>query len=158
MKRNNSGAEGYGFEPYRAYHAMRLSHLGESSCRRQSGRTGSGPSRLRGRRPDNTGWPKALHTPWSPSSAIGYSTLVASTASPTFLDLALERELGLMDADDDGPRFRYFAAHARTKASVRSQLMQVYVQKSTRTTIPRSRAGVRGDEFGQPVAPSKPGR
>ena len=34
----------------------------------------------------------------------------------------------------------YFAAHARTKASVRSQLMQVYVQKSTRTTLPRSSA------------------
>ena len=56
------------------------------------------------------------------------------------------------------PRSRYFAAHARTKASVRSQLMQVYVQKSTRTTLPRSSAGVRGDEFSQPVAPSKPGR
>jgi hypothetical protein len=37
-------------------------------------------------------------------------------------------------------------------------LMQVYVQKSTRTTLPRSCAGVRGDEFSQPVAPSKPGR
>jgi hypothetical protein len=36
--------------------------------------------------------------------------------------------------------------------------MQVYVQKLTRTTLPRSSAGVRGDEFSQPVAPSKPGR
>ena len=35
--------------------------------------------------------------------------------------------------------------------------MHVYVQKSTRTTLPRSSAGVRGEEFSQPVAPSKSG-
>jgi hypothetical protein len=40
---------------------------------------------------------------------------------------------------------------------VRSQLMQVYVQKSTSTTLPRRSAVVSGDEFVQPVAPSKPG-
>src|SRR4029450_5643925 len=56
------------------------------------------------------------------------------------------------------PRSRYFSDHARTKASVRSQLMQVYVQKSTRTTLPARPSGVSGDEFSQPVAPSKPGR
>jgi hypothetical protein len=74
------------------------------------------------------------------------------------VNLTLERELRRVDTDDDEPQVTVFAAHARTKASVRSQLMQVYVQKSTRTTLPRSPAGVRGKEFNQPVAPSKPGR
>jgi hypothetical protein len=41
--------------------------------------------------------------------------------------------------------------------SVRSQLMQVYVQKSTTTTFPRSAAGVRGWEFSHPVAPASEG-
>src|SRR5262245_35827971 len=36
--------------------------------------------------------------------------------------------------------------------------MQVYVQKLTRTTVPARPSGVSGDEFSQPVAPSKPGR
>src|SRR6476620_1035202 len=36
--------------------------------------------------------------------------------------------------------------------------MQVYVQKSTRTTFPRRPSGVSGSELSQPVAPSKPGR
>ena len=43
-------------------------------------------------------------------------------------------------------------------ASVRSQLMQVYVQKSTRTTLPRRSAAMSGGELSHPVAPSKPGR
>src|SRR4029453_8138461 len=37
------------------------------------------------------------------------------------------------------------------------QLMQVYVQKSTRTTLPRSSAGPRGEEFNQPVPPRNQG-
>jgi hypothetical protein len=52
----------------------------------------------------------------------------------------------------------WLLGYARTKASVRSQLMQVYVQKSTRTTFPARPPGVSGDEFSQPVAPSNPGR
>ena len=35
--------------------------------------------------------------------------------------------------------------------------MQVYVQKSTSTTFPRSAAVVSGGELSHPVAPSKPG-
>src|SRR5262249_54088918 len=35
--------------------------------------------------------------------------------------------------------------------------MQVYVQKSTRTTFPRNPSAVSGGELSQPVAPSKPG-
>src|SRR6188508_644086 len=36
--------------------------------------------------------------------------------------------------------------------------MQVYVQKSTSTTRPRSPSGVSGSEFSQPVAPANEGR
>ena len=35
--------------------------------------------------------------------------------------------------------------------------MHVYVQKSVRTTLPRSSSVVRGSELSQPAAPSKPG-
>ena len=44
------------------------------------------------------------------------------------------------------PRSLYFSAHARTCGRVRSQLMQVKVEKSTRTTFPRSDFGVSGSE------------
>src|SRR5690348_16066657 len=49
----------------------------------------------------------------------------------------------------------YFAAQARTYGSVRSQLTHVNVQKSTRTTLPRSPAAVSGAELIQALAPSK---
>jgi hypothetical protein len=39
-----------------------------------------------------------------------------------------------------------------------SQLMQVYVQKSTSTTLPLTSSAVSGGELSQPVAPSKPGK
>src|SRR5256885_1601509 len=55
------------------------------------------------------------------------------------------------------PSSRYACDQARTYAAVRSQLMQVNVQKSTRTTRPLRAAGVRGSELSQAVAPSKPG-
>ena len=35
--------------------------------------------------------------------------------------------------------------------------MQVYVQKSTATTLPTSASSVSGSEFNHPVAPSKAG-
>src|SRR5687768_16675195 len=53
------------------------------------------------------------------------------------------------------PRSRYFSAQARTYGSVRSQLMQVYVQKSTSTTLPRSAEAVRGGEFSHSFALSR---
>src|SRR5215467_11071515 len=53
------------------------------------------------------------------------------------------------------PRSLYFAAHARTYGSVRSQLTHVYVQKSTTTTLPRRPSGVSGGELIQAVAPVK---
>jgi hypothetical protein len=53
------------------------------------------------------------------------------------------------------PSFLYFSAQARTKGSVRSQLMQVYVQKSTSTTFPRRSDAVRGGEFSHSFARSR---
>src|ERR671916_1998133 len=51
----------------------------------------------------------------------------------------------------------YFSDHARTWGSERSQLMQVYVQKSIRTTFPRNPAAVRGGELSHPFAPAREG-
>src|SRR4051794_22167 len=47
----------------------------------------------------------------------------------------------------------YPAAHARMYGTVRSQLMQVYVQKSTRTTLPCRSAAVSGGELSHAIAP-----
>src|SRR4051794_7312579 len=46
---------------------------------------------------------------------------------------------------------------ARTYGSVRSQLIHVSVQKSTRTTCPRSSAGPSGAELSHSVAPPSEG-
>src|SRR6185436_5574191 len=48
--------------------------------------------------------------------------------------------------------------HARTYGAVRSQLMQVYVQKSTSTTLPCRSVAVRGGELSQAVAPPSEAR
>src|ERR1700728_2867664 len=56
------------------------------------------------------------------------------------------------------PLALYFSFHALMYGSVRRQLMQEYVQKSTRTTLPRSEAGVSGGELIQALAPERSGR
>src|SRR5438552_3949276 len=56
------------------------------------------------------------------------------------------------------PLSPYFFAQARRYGRVRSQLMQVKVQKSTATTWPRKPAGVRGGELSHAFAPVKAGR
>src|SRR2546425_10514472 len=50
------------------------------------------------------------------------------------------------------PCSRYLASQARRYGSVRSQLTQVYVQKSTATTLPRRPSAVSGGEFSHVVA------
>jgi hypothetical protein len=55
------------------------------------------------------------------------------------------------------PSSRYACDHARTYGSVRSQLMHVSVQKSTRTTWPRRSSGSSGCELSHPVPPSSLG-
>src|SRR6185369_16892513 len=52
----------------------------------------------------------------------------------------------------------YLAAQARTYGSVRSQLTHVNVQKSTRTTFPRSPSAVSGGELSHAVAPRRDGK
>src|SRR6266550_3681627 len=52
----------------------------------------------------------------------------------------------------------YFSSHARTYGSVRSQLMQVYVQKLTTTTFPRRSLGSSCAELSQSVAPRSEGK
>src|SRR5215218_4175029 len=55
------------------------------------------------------------------------------------------------------PSFRYACDQARTYGSWRSQLMQVSVQKFTRTTRPRSAAGSSGSDPIHSVAPPSEG-
>src|SRR2546427_630441 len=50
------------------------------------------------------------------------------------------------------PCSRYLASQARRYGSVRSQLTQVYVQKSTSTTLPRRPSAVSGGELSHVVA------
>src|SRR5579859_8016140 len=47
----------------------------------------------------------------------------------------------------------YFSAHARTYGRVRRQLMHVYVQKSTKITLPLTALSVTGGELTHSVAP-----
>jgi hypothetical protein len=58
----------------------------------------------------------------------------------------------------NNPCSLYRAVHARTYASVRSQLMQVYVQKSTRATLPCRSAAVSGAELSQGCRPTERGQ
>jgi hypothetical protein len=53
------------------------------------------------------------------------------------LNLALERELGRWTPMTTSPRSRYLSAYARTKASVRSELMLQHVIKHSWRTISR---------------------
>src|SRR5712692_8489040 len=55
------------------------------------------------------------------------------------------------------PTSLYFSAHPRTYGSVRNQLMHVYVQNWTSTTLPLRPPGANGGELSHPVAPSKDG-
>src|SRR5256885_7574052 len=55
------------------------------------------------------------------------------------------------------PLSPYFFAQARRYGRVRSQLMQVKVQKSTATTLPRKPAGVSGGGFSHAFSPGEGG-
>ena len=83
---------------------------------------------------------------------------MSSTAQRTLSASRSNGNSGVCTPTTTSPSSSYFSAHARTYASVRSQLMQVYVQKSTRTTFPRRTSGVSGSELSQPAAPSNAGR
>src|SRR4029453_10542321 len=67
----------------------------------------------------------------------GYSIRSSCTAQRTLSTSRSNGNSGVWTPTTTNPCSSYFSAHARTYASVRSQLMHVYVQKSTRTTLPR---------------------
>src|SRR5437016_3543872 len=85
--------------------------------------------------------------------AIGYVTPLSWAAFRTLSMSSSNVNSGVCTPMKTNPCLLYRAAHARTYGSVRSQLMQVYVQKSTRTTLPCRSAAVSGGELSQAVAP-----
>src|SRR5215510_11011449 len=85
--------------------------------------------------------------------AIGYVMRLSRAAFRTLSTFSSNVNSGVCTPMTTSPRSLYWAAHARTYGTVRSQLMQVYVQKSTRTTLPCRSAAVRGGELSQAVAP-----
>src|SRR4029079_2062640 len=89
--------------------------------------------------------------------AVGYLTSIVSAAQRTLSTSRSNGNSGVWTPTTTSPS-AYFSDHARQYASVRSQLMHVYVQKSTSTTFPRRASLVSGGELSQPVAPSNPGR
>ena len=100
---------------------------------------------------------KARHTAKSLSTAIGYSTPIPSSADRIFSRSCSNGNSGEWAPITTSPSSRYFAAHAFTYGSVRSQLMQEKVQNCTTTTLPRRPSGVSGAELSQAVAPPRSG-
>src|SRR5918994_2837129 len=101
---------------------------------------------------------KARQTPYPLSTAIGYSTPRRRDCAMTLSMFPSKSNSGVWTPTTVSPSSRYLAAQARRYGSVRSQLTQVYVQKSTSTTRPRRPSGVKGSELSHPVAPSNDGR
>src|SRR5437667_2683680 len=100
----------------------------------------------------------ALHTAYLLSTAIGYSTPRVRDCAVTLSMSPSNPNSGVWTPITVRPSPRYLSAHARRYGSVRSQLTQVYVQKSTRTIRPRRLLGASGSELSHPVAPSKDAR
>src|SRR6266851_8269009 len=90
--------------------------------------------------------------------AIGYATRMSLAARRTFSMSCSKGNSGVWTPITTSPSSRYFFAHARRYGRVRSQLMQVKVQKSTATTLPRKPAGVSGGELSHAFAPVNAGR
>src|SRR4249920_1182389 len=90
--------------------------------------------------------------------AIGYVTPLSCAAFRTLSTSSSNENSGVCTPTTTSPCSLYLAAHARTYGTVRSQLMQVYVQKSTRTTLPCRSAAVTGGELSQAVAPPSEAR
>src|SRR5207253_5384089 len=86
------------------------------------------------------------------------STLRSLTARRTFSMSRSKGNSGVWTPISTSPLSPYFFAHARRYGRVRSQLMQVKVQKSTATTLPRKPAGVSGGELSHAFAPVNAGR
>src|SRR6185369_4441 len=89
--------------------------------------------------------------------ATGKPTFSVRTASCTFGRSFSNENSGVCTPITTSPASLYFSAHALMYGSGRSELMQVYVQKSTSTTFPRSDLPVSGSELSQPSAPPSSG-
>src|SRR5580765_6286487 len=89
--------------------------------------------------------------------ATGYSTFNARTAVVTLARSCSNENSGVCTPITTRPESRYFAAQLLMYGCGRSELMQVYVQKDTSTTLPCKEARPRDGELSQPTAPSKSG-
>src|SRR4051812_15631055 len=89
----------------------------------------------------------AFHVAKSLSWTTGYFTPSRSIAAPTFDALCSKANSGVCTPTITSPFERYRASHASICGSVRRQLMQEYVQKSTSTTLPRSALSFSGGEL-----------
>src|SRR5437016_7998080 len=87
--------------------------------------------------------------------AMGYVTPLSFAAFRTLSTCSSNENSGVCTPMTTSPCSLYRAAHARTYGTVRSQLMHVYVQKSTRTTLPCRSAAVSGGELSHAVAPTR---
>src|SRR6476646_2940789 len=90
--------------------------------------------------------------------AIGYVIPLACTAIRTLSTSSSKLNSGVCTPMTTNPWSLYRVAHAPTYGNVRSQLMQVYVQKSTSTTLRCRSVAVSGGELSQAVAPPSEAR
>src|ERR1700722_9315384 len=77
------------------------------------------------------------------------------TALRTFVSSFSKGNSGVWTPMMTRPLSLYFSFHALIYGNVRRQLIQEYVQKSIRTTLPCRDASVRGGELIQAVAPER---
>src|SRR6478752_5917935 len=83
---------------------------------------------------------------------MGQVTSSRFAAATTFLCTFSKSNSGVWTPTMTRPSARYRSNHERRYGIVRWQLMHEYVQKSYRTTLPESFAGVSGGESIQPSA------
>src|SRR5580698_5156613 len=89
--------------------------------------------------------------------ATGYVTFRSRTAFSTLPRSCSNENSGVCTPITVRPASLYFAAQLFTYGKGRSELMHVYVQKSTRTTLPRSDLPFNGAELSQPMSPPRSG-
>src|SRR5882757_3377887 len=89
--------------------------------------------------------------------ATGYVIFKSVSDFATFAESFSKANSGVCTPMTTSPSFLYFSAQASTYGTDRKQLMQEYVQKSMRTTLPLSCSRVSGAEFSHFTAPSKLG-
>src|ERR1700722_16064702 len=89
--------------------------------------------------------------------ATGKATFKLCTAFSTFIGSCSNENSGVCTPITTNPASFYFVAQFFRNGSGRMELMQVYVQKLTSVTFPRSDLRLKGTELSQPMAPSMSG-